>query len=220
MKNPAVGKTDKLRARRMDHGRSLRETMGKDKRVSVADATDFLGTPDAAGLIERARKLGTARLRGVRPGETRPVEIPAGESGKLDCVASCIGDGLFTTYERVTIAWADVEQLAQADVKRLVQEASTRASAPPKQAPQGASNAAILEAKAGRLVKAVALELRRQYPNGRPARRVSQLLEDVKEKAGKRLGVFEKRTVERAIPLAWPRAEGHRAPKAAKARQT
>ena len=219
MKKPAVGETDKLRARRMARGRPLRETMGKDKRVSVADATDFLGTPDAAGLIERARKLGTARLRGVRPGETRPVEIPADESGKLDCVASCMVDGLFTTYERVTIAWADVEQLAQADVKRLVQEASTPASPPRKQAPPGASNADILEAEGGRLMKTVAVELRRQYPDGRPARRVSQLLDDVKEKAGKRLGVFEKRTLERAMLLAWPRAEGSRTPKAGKARQ-
>jgi hypothetical protein len=69
-------------------------------------------------------------------------------------------------------------------------------------------------------VKAVALELRRHYPDGRPAPKVSQLMKDVKEKAGKRLGVFEKRTLERAIALAWPSANGRPAPKATKAPRT
>jgi hypothetical protein len=144
----------------------------------------------------------------VRPGEIGSVEIPANETGKLDCVASLIGDRLFTAYQAVTIAWGDVEWLAQADVSRAAQDSSTHASPPQNQAPRSASNADIFEARVGRLVKAVALELRRHYPDGRPAPKVSQLMKDVKEKAGKRLGVFEKRTLERAIALAWPSANG------------
>jgi hypothetical protein len=219
-KRPGDDECDKLRARRMTHERSLGKTArGEDKRISIADAADFLGTPDAAGLIERASKLGTVRLRGVRPGETEPVEIPADENGKLDCVASLIGDRLFTGFQTVTIAWVDVKWMAQADVNRQAQDASTHASPPQNQAAQSAPNADILEARVGRVVKAVALELRRHYPDGRPAFRVSQLMQDLKEKAGKRLGVFEKRTLERAIALAWTRANGRPAPKQGKARQ-
>jgi hypothetical protein len=71
-KPPGDDESDKLRARPMSHERSLRRTVrGDNKWISIADATDFLGTPDAAGLIERAWKLRTIRLRGVRPGRNR-----------------------------------------------------------------------------------------------------------------------------------------------------
>ena len=115
--------------------------------MSLADATDFLGAPDAERLISRAWRRGAARLRGVRPGESHPVEIPSSEEGEIDCVDSRIGEGvLLTTYQTVTIAWDDVRRLTQP---------STR---------DGASDADILEAEAGPLVKAVALELLRQFP--------------------------------------------------------
>ena len=98
--------------------------------------------------------MGAIPLRGVRPGESEPVEIPFNEGGRVDCKKSRIVIGrLCTTYLSVTMKWPDVERLAQADVKRLVQadaerlarEASEAASsaAPPKQAPAGASNADI-----------------------------------------------------------------------------
>ena len=156
--------------------------MAEDKRISVADAADFIGTSDARRLIQRAWKLGAIRLHGVRPGESEPVEIPFNEGGRVDCKKSRIViGGLCTTYLSVTMKWPDVERLAQADVRRLAQaeverlarEASDAATsaAPPKQAPQGASNADILEAEAGPLVKAVALELRRHFPE-RPAARL------------------------------------------------
>ena len=51
---------------------------------------------------------------------------------------------LFTTYQSVTMAWADVERLAQvqADAERQLREAETPGSPPLKQAPQSASSAA------------------------------------------------------------------------------
>lgn len=220
-KPPGEDESDKWRARRMAYEHSLRKIpRGQDKRISIGDAADFLGTPDAAELIERAWKLGTVGLRGVRPGETAPVEIAADENGKLDCGASLIADRLFTSHQTVTIAWADVERMAQADVDRVAQDVRPQASPPRYQARQGPSNADIWEARVGQLVKAVALELRRNYPEGRPALKVGELMNHLKDKAGKRLGVFEKRTLERAMALAWPRANGRPTSKSGKARKT
>ena len=199
--------------------------------IFVADAADFIGKSDAKPLINLAWKMGAIPLRGVRPGESEPVEIPFNEGGRVDCKKSRIVIGrLCTTYLSVTMKWTDVERLAQVDVRRLVQadaerlarEASEAASsaAPPKQAPGGASNADILEAEAGPLMRAVASELRRLFPKERPALRNDELMERVRKEAGGTLGVFSLRTLERAIALAWPRPKRQRAPKAGKARQT
>jgi hypothetical protein len=127
--------------------------MAEDRWISVADAADFLKTHDACRLIQRSWKLGTIRLYGVRPGESEPVEIPSNEGGRVGCKKSRIVIGsLFTTYQSVTMAWADVERLAQAqadaerlaqaDAERLLQEGKTPASSPPKQAAQSPSNEA------------------------------------------------------------------------------
>jgi hypothetical protein len=197
--------------------------MADDKWISVADAADFIGTPDAARLINLAWKSRTYRLRGVRPGESEPVEIPLNERGRIDCVTSRVVVGrLLTAYHSVTMKWADVKRLTQADVRRLTQEArgaAASATPPPNEAPQAASNADIFEAEAGPLVRALALELRRLFPKGRPALRNGELMERVEKEAGDQLGVFSPRTLERAIALAWPRAKRQRALKAGEACQ-
>jgi hypothetical protein len=195
--------------------------MAADHRISVAEAADFIGTPDAPRLIQLAWKLKIIRLRGVRPGESDPVEIPFSENGTVDCDASRIGEGaLLTTYRNVTIAWADVRRLTQIDVKRLAKQAGTPASSPPAQISQSGPNSDITAAKAGPKAKAVALELRRLYPQGRPPLQINELMRQVQKEAGDRLGVFRRRTFERANALAWPLAKRQRGPKASKAPQT
>ena len=140
--------------------------MAKDQRVSVADAADFFGTPDARRLIQRLWREGAFRLHGVRPGESEPVEIPAKEGGRIDFVASAVGYGaLFTTYRNVTLAWADVERLAQADFERELREASGPASPSSQQAPQSTSSAAtarnLSSAEFGRAGGKKSAEIRR-----------------------------------------------------------
>jgi hypothetical protein len=140
--------------------------MAEDKRVSAAAAADFVGTPDAPQLLQRAWKLGLFRLQGVRPGDSGPVEIPATEGGRIDFVASAVGHGaLFTTYRNVTLAWADVERLAQADFERELRKASTPASPPTEQAPQSTSSAAnvrnLSSAEFGRAGGKKSAEIRR-----------------------------------------------------------
>jgi hypothetical protein len=192
--------------------------MAEDQRVSAAAAADFVGTPDAPQLLQRAWKLGLFRLQGMRPGDSGPVEIPATEGGRVDFVSSAVGHGaLFTTYRNVTVAWADVERLAQADFERELRKASTPASPPTEQAPQSASSADILEAQAGPLVQEVALELLRHFPEGRPRGLTrDKLMQCVHKKSGGKIGVFSPATLDRALLLAWPRAKRSRAPKAAK----
>jgi hypothetical protein len=218
--------------------------MAEDRWISVADAADFFETPDAERLINQAWKLGTGRFRGVRPGENETVEIPSSEHGKINCAASRVVDGLFTTHLSVVMRWADAkplapasieaeentapasspphrepqsaasapaaeEPLAEADVKRLAQTDANRLLAEETQTPsarEGASNADILEAEVGPVVKAVAVELRRIFPKGRPALRVDELMVRVKDAAGENLGVFSGRTLERAVALAWAKA--------------
>jgi hypothetical protein len=175
--------------------------MGADNRVLVKDAADFIGR-GAPRLINRAWKLGAIRFQGLPPGEPEPVEIPPGEGGKIDCVASRVGEGtLLTTYRSVTIAWDDVKRLAQADVERLAKEAQTPPAPPPKQA----RNRPLIAAEAGPLVKAVALELRRHFPEDRPRGLTrDKLMLYVYAQAGGKIDVFSPATLDRAIALAWP----------------
>jgi hypothetical protein len=119
--------------------------MEEDKWISVADATDFFETPDACALINQAWKSGTGRFRGVRPGESEPVEIPFHEDGKIDCAASRVVDGLFTTYLSVTMRWADAKRLAPAAVELLAEEATTPASPPSEPTPQSAASVPAAE---------------------------------------------------------------------------
>jgi hypothetical protein len=142
----------------------------------------------------------------VRPGGSESVEIPASEGGRVDCVGSYIVIGrLCRTHLSVTMAWTDVKWLTQADVRRLAQEARTAASLPTEQAPQSASSVDILEAEAGPLVQAVALELRLLSPEGRP-RGVSreELARRTREASGGKFPMFSLPTLDRAIRLAWP----------------
>jgi hypothetical protein len=113
--------------------------MADDDRISVRDAADFTGG-DAPRIISRAWKLGAARLYGVRPGETEPVEIPAHEGGSLDCEDSCVViGGLCTTYRSVTLKVADLAWLAQAQDK--LEQQALQASEAASSAPQAAANA-------------------------------------------------------------------------------
>ncbi len=195
--------------------------MAENQWISVAYAADIVATSDARKPIQRAWKLGAIRLRGLRPGESEPVEIPFNEGGRVDCKKSRIVIGrLCRPHESVTMRWADVERLAQADFERELLKASSPASPPTEQAPQGASNADISDAEAGPLLRAVASELLRLFPKGRPALRNDECMERVKKEAVGTLGVFSLRTLERAKALAWPRPKRQRAPKAGKARQT
>ena len=109
--------------------------------IFVADAAHFIGKSGAKRLINQAWKRGTILLRGVRPGESEPVEIPFNEGGRVDCKKSRIVIGrLCTTYLSVTMKWPDVERLVQADFEWQLREAETPVSPPLKQTPQSASN--------------------------------------------------------------------------------
>jgi hypothetical protein len=196
--------------------------MAEDRRISVADAARFLGTPDACRLIKWAWRQGAIRLFGVRPGENEPVVIPANE-GRIDFAASHVVTGPFKWFRSVTMAWSDVKRLAQADVEllaqtdiellaqaadeRLAQAARTPASPPTQQAPQSASSGVdtlVAEAPvddSSALVIAVASELSRLFPDGRPAMQLEELLEYVRKTAGERLGHFEKTTLSRATDI-------------------
>jgi hypothetical protein len=50
--------------------------MAADHRISLAEAADFIGTPDAPRLIQLAWKQKAIPLRGMRPGVSDPVENP------------------------------------------------------------------------------------------------------------------------------------------------
>jgi hypothetical protein len=197
--------------------------MEEDKRISVEDAADIIGTPDAEQLINWAWKQGTARLRGGPATGGPSVEIPSNEGGKVDCANSRIGAGeLFTAYRNVTIPWDDVVRLTQVDVDRLLRWAE-RATAPqPKQALQSSTHPANRSSgqtereKSVTLAEEVASELDRLYPAGRPAKRRTELLREVRQAAGEKLGIFEMTTLDRAMRLlGWTT----RRPKGAKARQ-
>jgi hypothetical protein len=198
--------------------------MADDKWILLAEAADFLGTPDAERILNLAWKLRKQcgfRFRGVCRGESEPVEIPFSEDAQIDCAGSCVGEGtLLTKYRRVQIAWVDVKRLAQADVNRLAQEAKETAALdalPTERAPQGASDADILEAKAGPLVEEVAIALRRHFPEGPPRGWTrDRLMHYVHEKSEKKIEVFSPATLDRARALAWPRAKRSHAPEAAK----
>ena len=109
--------------------------------------------------------------------------------------------------------WEDAKQVAQLDVNRLLQKAQT-----PPSSRDGASNADILEAEAGPLVKAVALVLRRIFHEGRPRGLTrNKIMLRVCKEAGERdrlvLAVYAGSC---AVALAWPRPKRSRVPKAAK----
>jgi hypothetical protein len=185
--------------------------MADDRWLLLADAAGFIGK-HGDRFIGQARRLKLTPLRGVRVGEREPSEIPLSETGPIDIETSRIGDGMFTLWRDVMMRWDDVKRLTQADVNRLLQKART-----PPSARGGASNADILEAEAGPLVKAVALELRRHFPEGRPRGLTREkIMLRVCNEAGERTDWFSPATLDRAIALAWPRAKHSRAPKAAK----
>jgi hypothetical protein len=184
--------------------------MAQDE-IFVADAADFIGKSRGKRLINQAWKQKTIRLRGVRPGESEPVEIPFNEGGRVDCKKSRIVMGrLCTTYLSVTMKWPEVRRLAQADVERLGREAKeVAASAAPwsKQGRQSPTHPAIGPAgeaereKSVTLAEALASELSRLYPTGRPAKRRAELMERVRKAVGEKLGVFELTTLDRAMRL-------------------
>jgi hypothetical protein len=185
--------------------------MADDRWQLLAEAAGFIGK-HGDRFIRQARRLKLIPLRGVRVGESEPVEIPFSEIGPIDCESSRIGDGLLTLWRDVTMRWDDVKRLAQVDVERLLQKTQKLPSAR-----DGASNADILEAEDGPLVKEVALQLRRLFPEGRPRGMTrEQIMLHVCKVLRKRTDWFSPATLDRAIALAWPRAKRSRAPKAAK----
>jgi hypothetical protein len=185
--------------------------MSEDRWLLLAEAAGFIGKRGDR-LIRNARRLKLIPLRGVRAGESGPpVEIPFSETGAIDCESSRIGDGTSTLWGGVMMRWEHVKRLAQVDVSRLLEKAKT-----PPSAREGASNVDILEAEAGQLVKAVALELRRHFPKAQPAWTRDKLMQHVHKKSEGAIDVFSPATLDRAIALAWPRAKRQRAPKVAK----
>jgi hypothetical protein len=173
--------------------------------------------------------------------ETREVvEISASEADRLtlDCPSSRIvrlssrGRRKLMYYHSVEVRTAGDERLAQqGGGSHAVAPLAEQAPVPPDQglpveqarppleqtpslehAPQGNPEPDILEAKAGELVKEVALRLRRLYPPGRP-RGVSR--EDLVrrvckaggEGAGGKLEPFSFSTLKRAMRLAWPQGQ-------------
>jgi hypothetical protein len=185
--------------------------MADDRWLLLAEAAGFIGK-HGERLIRRARRLKLIPLRGVRAGESEPVEIPFSETGPIDCEGSRIGDGLLTLWRDVMMRWEDAKQVAQLDVNRLLQKAQT-----PPSSRDGASNADILEAEAGPLVKAVALVLRRIFHEGRPRGLTrNKIMLRVCKEAGERTDWFSPSTLDRAVALAWPRPKRSRVPKAAK----
>jgi hypothetical protein len=192
--------------------------MSQDKRILVADAAHFIGKSNAKRLINQAWKRRFITLCGVPEDESEPVEIPFNEGGRVDCKKSRIVIGrLASTHHSVTIAWADVERLAQAEVEWLVREAIEAATpAPPEQPPQSGSNADILEAEGGQFVKDVAVELRRLSPKGPPpgpprGPTREQLMRKVSKASG--IPMFGLSTLDRARKLAWPRAKATQPPR-------
>jgi hypothetical protein len=116
--------------------------MAEDQWISVAYAADIVATSEARKLIQRAWKLGAIRLRGVPPGEGEPIEIPPSEGGRVDCKKARIVIGRFcTTFLNVTMKWADVKRLAQADFERQLLEAESPSS-PPLKSTRSASGSA------------------------------------------------------------------------------
>jgi hypothetical protein len=191
--------------------------MSEDRRISAEAAADFLGTPDACQIINQAWKQGFSQLRGVPPGESEPVEIPATEDGRVKCKKSRVMIGrLCTTYLNVTIAWPDVERLAHADVERLLRAAAPESPAPDAPQTEDASNADILKAKDGWLVRPVESELRRHFPESPPGWKRENLMWFVHNNSGGTIPVFSLATLDRARKRVWPHAKRSRAPKAAK----
>ena len=192
--------------------------------IFVADAAHFIGKPGAKRLINQAWKQGTITLRGVRPGESEPVEIPFNEGGRVDCKKSRIVIGrLCTTYLSVTMKWPDVERLAQADVEWLLREAALVAAntpvieAPPNQpsqnvpsvtetlAPQAnveqVTQEAVTTASKPKQEDEVAAALFQEWPNVRPrGMKVKDLLIVLHDSdRHPDLGTFGMSTLERAI---------------------
>jgi hypothetical protein len=185
--------------------------MADERWLLLAEAAGFIGK-HGDRFIRQARRLKLIPFRGVRAAESEPVEIPFSEIGPIDCESSRIGDGMITSWRDVMMRWDDVKRLAQVDVDRLLQKTQKLPSAR-----EGASNADILEAEDGWLVKTVALELRRHFPEGRPRGLTrDKLILWVHKKSDGNIDLFSPATLDRAIALAWPRAKRSHAPKAAK----
>jgi hypothetical protein len=198
--------------------------MVEDRRISVASAAEFIGA-NGCRLINWAWRQGAVLPFGVRPGEHEPVEISASERSRIDCATSRVVSGLFTWFQNVTLRWSEVKRLAQVDVEllgqtdiellwqaadeRLAREAGTVASPPPRQD----ANASVAEAEASALVRALAAQLRNRWSKGRPNKDVDEILTDLREylrESDPNFGVFEKRTLERAIRIVWPRPKTRR----------
>ena len=139
-------------------------------------------------------------MRGVRPGESTPVEIPASEvvGLRIDWVRSSLMLGrLCTIYQSVQMRWEDVKRLTQADVDRQAREARTVTKRTQ--------------------VTEWAAELRRQSPEGPPAGTTREKLErDVRKKSGGKLEMISLATLDRARKKRMYRAERERASKPAR----
>jgi hypothetical protein len=178
-------------------------------------AVERIGMPDAEQRLQRAWFEGTLHLRGTPstiPETKEFVEIPWSEAGhlRLDCRHLRLVRGSrrlwFIAYRSVQAWTADVERLAQADVENMEPKAASAGPPPMKALPSPALPANALEGdaereKSGTLAEALASELRRLHPTGRPAMRRAELRGRVLDVAGDKLGVFELTTLDRAMRL-------------------
>jgi hypothetical protein len=113
-------------------------------------------------------------------------------------------------YHSVQVRSADLEQLAReaAGDQAAASETQAQAAVPGEGALVPDAHEADTKRQAdlqnaGKLVRAVASELRRQYPAGRPAIKIDELHRRVRKAAGEMLGVFSQTTLKRAIRLTW-----------------
>ena len=205
------------------------------------------GARGAAQRLQRAWEEGALPLS-RRPSRHSPKRRACRNSGLgagrlvLDCPRSRVGRPRLWDYHSVQVGRADVERLAQSGGPAAARREKPTRRCRRRWRPQTQGAARRRRGRlsptrrkptrsrrrwrapdaqeAGPLLRAVASELRRLFPKGRPALRNDERMERVKKEAGGTLGVFSLRTLERAIALAWPRAKRQRAPKAGKARQT
>jgi hypothetical protein len=180
--------------------------MADDDWISVAEAARIVRIADACAFINWGWKRKLILLRGVPIGGGELVDIPGNEGDKIDCRKSRVVTGrLFATYQHVIVRRAELERLAQVRAPpsqplNLSAAITSVSEAHPASSPAGEAE----REKSETLAEALASELSRLYPTGRPAKRRAELMASVRQTAGNNLGVFELTTLDRAMrQLGW-----------------
>ena len=93
----------------------------KGWRITVAEAAEYIGAPDAEQLISLARRRDQSGFRACLSAKATLSEISPDDGGNIDFADSSAGAGmLFTTYRHVTIAWSDVKRLARPSAEERI----------------------------------------------------------------------------------------------------